>query len=212
MRRPEALNALLEAANEQGGYVSVAQAIRLGLAHSDIERLERGGDLQRVRRGVYRMRHAQSHREDEIAAFLLLQRGQLPWESRQAPRAVVSHDSAAAIHRLGTIIPERPTFTVPQGTTTTTAGDVEVHHMRLRKEDWSWERDEALSLPVTTPARTIVDLVLAKAEPSYVLRATREALSRQQTTPEQLLDTARHRKSRSRAVQARVSELIGEAA
>jgi hypothetical protein len=39
MNRSEALETLLEAANEQGGYVSAAQATRLGLDRGDIERL-----------------------------------------------------------------------------------------------------------------------------------------------------------------------------
>jgi predicted transcriptional regulator of viral defense system len=208
MKRAEALEALLEAANEQGGYVSGPQAKRLGIGRTDINRLVAGGDLQRVRRGVYRMRHARSRFEDEVAAWLHLQRDLLPWERRHEPRAVLSHESAAAFHQLGTIIAGRPTFTALRGPRTTTADDLVLHHMQLPDQDWTWGRDGTLRLPVTTPARTIVDLMLSREEPSYIVRATREALARGQTTPQSLRETARHRKSNSRAIEGRVTRLL----
>jgi predicted transcriptional regulator of viral defense system len=210
MNRGDALETLLEAANEQGGYVSAAQATRLGVERRDIERLIASGDLQRVRRGVYRMRHAQSHFEDDIAAWLHLQRDVLPWEN--PPRAVLSHDSAAAIHRLGTIIPTRPSLTVLRGARTTELDDIELHRDRLGDADWAWEHADNLRLPVTTPARTIVDLILAKQEPSYVDRAVREALVRHLISPQQLADAARGRKRRTASLQARVSALLEDAA
>jgi predicted transcriptional regulator of viral defense system len=212
MRRAEALDALLEAANEQGGYVNGLQAKRLGVERKDIDRLVAAGDLQRARRGVYRMRHPQSRLEDEMAAWLHLQRDILPWERRGEPRAVLSHESAAGFHRLGTIIPGRPTFTTLRGPRNTEADDLVLHHMQLPDQDWTWKRDGTLRLPVTTPARTIVDLMLLREEPSYIERATREALGRGQTTPEQLRDTARHRKSNSRAIEGRVARLLEEIA
>lgn len=208
MRRTEALEALLEVANEQGGYVGGPQAKRLSLGRSDINRLVAAGDLHRVRRGVYRMRHARSRFEDEIAAWLHLQRDVLPWERRDEPRAVLSHESAAAFHQLGTIIPELPIFTAFRGPRTTTADDMVLHQMHLSDHDWTWKRDESLRLPVTTPARAIVDLMLTREEPSYIVRATREALTRGQTTPEKLRDTARHRKSNSHAIEERVAQLL----
>jgi len=212
MNRSEALELLLEAAGEQGGYVSAAQATRLGLDRADIERLVESGDLHRVRRGVYRMRHAQSRYEDDVAAWLHLQRDQLPWELPDAPRAVISYDSAASFHRLGTIIPSRPVLTVLRGSRSTEMQDLELHRDRLRDVDWAWERTDALRLPVTTPARTIVDLILAKHEPSYIERAVREALGRQLLTPSQLTDAARERKARTASLQARVAGLLEQTA
>ena len=80
--------------------------------------------------------------------------------------------------------------------------------MQLPGQDWTWERDGTLRLPVTTPARTIVDLMLAREEPSYIVRATREALARGHTTPEKLRETARRRKSNSQAIEGRVARLL----
>lgn len=73
-----------------------------------------------------------------------------------------------------------------------------LHQMHLTDHDWTWKRDETLRLPVTTPARTIVDLMLTREEPSYIVRATREALTRGQTTPEKLRDTSHLQRHRPR--------------
>ncbi len=208
MKRGDALETLLELANEQGGYLSGSQAKRLGVERTDINRLVSAGDLQRVRRGVYRMRHGQSRFEDEVAAWLHLQRDVLPWEGRDQPHAVLSHESAAAFHQLGTIVPGLPTFTAFRGPRTTTADDLVLHQMQLTDQDWSWAVDGTLRLPVTTPARTIVDLLLSREEPSYIVRATREALARGQTSAERLREAARHRKSNSQSIEGRVARLL----
>jgi predicted transcriptional regulator of viral defense system len=207
MRRTDALDALLEAANEQGGYVNGAQARRLDVTDGDIKRLVHSGDLQPVRRGVYRMRHAQTRFEDDLAAWLHLQRDTLPWEQREEPRAVLSHQSAAAFHDLGTIVPTKPTFTAVRGGITEAEGLV-LHRMRLPREDWAWTRDGTISLPVTTPARTIVDLVLSHEELSYIERAIREAISKGQTTVDELLETATRRKTNSLSIQTQVAKLL----
>lgn len=209
MRRHEALEALLEAASEQGGYVTAAQATRLGLARDDIARLVESRDLQRVRRGVFRMRHAQTQHEDDIAAWLHFERDRLPWERRGATNVVLSHESAAALHRLGTIIPQRPTVTVlPYSGRSPHVTDIVVRRAPLRDDDWAWSDIGQVELPVTTPARTIVDLLLDKQEPSYVLRATSEALAESLTSRDEMMDAARHRKSRAGALQARMASLL----
>ena len=43
--------------------------------------------------------------EDEIAAWLHFERDRLPWSWIEPPSSVLSHASAAALRRLGTIIP-----------------------------------------------------------------------------------------------------------
>jgi predicted transcriptional regulator of viral defense system len=210
MRRSEALEALLEAASEQGGYLTAAQAIRLGLARDDVARLVAAGDLQRVRRGVFRMRHADARHEDDIAAWLHFEQDRFPWERRGATSVVLSHESAASIHGLGTIIPQHPTVTlVPSSNRFPHVTDIAVRRAPLRDADWAWSDIGSTMLPVTTPARTIVDLQLDGHEPSYVTRALREAMARNLTTPEQIMDAARHRKSRNnKALQDRTASLL----
>jgi predicted transcriptional regulator of viral defense system len=209
VHRSEALETVLEAASEQGGYATASQATRLGLARDDIARLVRSEDLQRVRRGVFRMRHAQAQHEDEIAAWLHFERDRLPWERRGETDVVLSHESAAALQRLGTIIPARPTVTLlPRSGRSPHVTDIDVRRAPLRDDDWAWLDVGALKLPVTTPARTIIDLLLDKQEPSYVVRATNEALAERLTTRAEIMDAARHRKGRTAALEARTASLL----
>ncbi len=213
MHRSEALEALLEAASEQGGYVTAAQAKRLGLAPDDVARLVESGDLQRVRRGVFKMRHADARHEDDIAAWLHFERDRLPWERRRGTNVVLSHESAAGLHGLGTIIPQQPTVTVlPRSGQSPHVTDIDVRRAPLRDKDWAWLDVGSVELPVTTPARTIIDLLLDRQEPSYVTRAVREALAEHLTTSDEIMDAARHRKSRNKSLQARTASLLDLAA
>jgi predicted transcriptional regulator of viral defense system len=208
VQRGDALEAVLEAASEQGGYVTALQAVRLGLARDDIARLVESGDLRRVRRGVFGMRHADTRHEDDVAAWLTFERGRLPWERRQSADAVVSHASAAALHGLGTLIPERPTVTLTSAGRTSSLADIDVRRAPIDDQDWAWVDVGALKIPATTPARTIVDLIVDKQEPSYLARAVSEALQRELATPDEILETARRRKTRSSALRSRVAELL----
>ncbi len=211
MQRSEALGALLEAASEQGGYVTSGQATRLGLARDDIARLTASNDLRRVRRGVFAMRHADQRHEDEIATWLRFERDRLPWEQANEPTAVLSHASAAALHSLGTIIPARPVVTLTRGRPPHIA-DIEVHRVPLRREDWNWLDLGSVKLPVTTPSRTIVDLLLDGQEPSYIERAVAEARRRGTADHASIMDAARHRKGPSGALERRTTALLEQAA
>jgi predicted transcriptional regulator of viral defense system len=208
VQRGDALEAVLEAASEQGGYVTALQAVSLGLTRDDIARLVGSGDLRRVRRGVFAMRHAGTRHEDDIAAWLSFERDRLPWERQGAIGAVVSHASAAALYRLGTIIPERPTVTLTSSDRSSSLSDVDVRHAPIGDEDWAWVDIDGLKIPATTPARTIVDLIVDRQEPSYLARAVTEALHRQLTTPDEIMEAARRRKTRSSALRFRAAELL----
>ena len=198
MAREDVLPVLLEVASEQAGYVTAAQAARLGVEQSRLSRLTETEDLRRVRWGVYAMRHAQHRLEDEIGAWLAIDRARLPWERNGEAVAVISHASAAGIHGLGTVIPQHPAVTVtPEHRSATRARDIELHVAPLLGPDWTWLTTDGARLPVTTPSRTIVDLLLAGEEPSYVERAMAEALADNRTTPDDLLDTARRRRKRT---------------
>lgn len=211
MQRREALAALLEAASEQGGYVNAGQAVRLGLTRDDIARLVQSEDLRRVRRGVFGMLHADDRREDEIAAWLYFERDRLPWERNGASKAVLSNASAAALHELGTIIPALPSVTLTAGRPPR-LDDIVVHSVPLRRQDWTWLDLGTVRLPVTSPSRTIVDLLIDGEEASYVRRAVDESLRRGIADDVSIVDAARHRKGPSRALEQRVESLLNRAA
>jgi hypothetical protein len=77
------------------------------------------------------MRHAQPSNEAEIAAWLALERGRLPWERRDDLDAVLSHGTAAASFNLGTTIPIHPTLTLRTGAPRySAADDITIHRWR----------------------------------------------------------------------------------
>jgi predicted transcriptional regulator of viral defense system len=209
MAREDTLPILLEAASEQGGYVTARQAARLGVEPSRLARLTETDDLRRIRWGVYAMRHAHHRLEDEIGAWLAVDRERLPWERRAEAVAVVSHASAAGLHGLGTVIPQLPAITVPPARRSATrAKDIELHVARLSADDWVWLPSDGVRLPVTTPARTIVDLLLSGEELGYVERAIADALSDDRLTAEELVEAARRRKGRTAGLTRRVIEML----
>lgn len=208
MRRTEALDRITEIAAEQSGYLTTAQAERLGVDRTRLAALASGGDLRRVRQGVYAARGIQHAFEPEIAAWLSFERGRLPWERpKRSPSAVLSHRSAATIWNLGTLIPELPALTVPRRLSSRGRG-IEIHTARLGREDWTWERlDGGIRVPVTTPARTILDLAVAGEEPSYVERALREADERGLASAADLRTSAARRPRTGPAVRAWLATL-----
>ena len=152
MDRSTALEALTPIAAEQAGIVTSRQAKRVGVPHMLMVRLSRTGDLRRLRRGVYAMAHGRATHphEDLLAAWLAVTSDELPWQRDVTPRGIISHQTAAALHGLGTIIPGWPEIT-----TARQAGDrpgIRFHTAPFGPEDWDWLNVGEMRVPVTTPA------------------------------------------------------------
>ena len=114
--------------------------------------------------------------EDIASAWLAIAGGSLPWQRDGEPDAVVSHASAARLHGLGTTIADLPELTQARQRSRRT--DMVIHPARLGTDDWAWcQIDSGMHLPVTTPARTIVDLLLAGEPVGAVERALRRAFA-----------------------------------
>jgi very-short-patch-repair endonuclease len=130
-------------AARQHGVVSRAQLLALGFSKDAIRRRVERKHLLRLYRGVYAVGHlgltVDSRR---MAAVLACGR-----------RALLSHRAAGALQAL---LPSSPQFdvTVPGGGSRSRAGIV-VHRSRWIHDE---DRDEVRGIPVTTVARTIVDL------------------------------------------------------
>jgi hypothetical protein len=80
---------LTEIASRQRGLFSAAQATQLGASYAQLMRAESKGELRRVTRGVYAISGAPPSAWEPLVAVALL----------AGPGAVVSHGSAAAVHR-----------------------------------------------------------------------------------------------------------------
>ncbi|MGA5317380.1 type IV toxin-antitoxin system AbiEi family antitoxin domain-containing protein [Streptomyces pseudogriseolus] len=166
MERAEQLAVLSGVAADQWGLVTAAQAKTHGLSAVQLKRLTEAGLLENVGRGVYALSAAGLPHHLEIkVAWLRLQPTVPAWERPIGgpDSGVVSHASACRLHSLGDIPAPDVEISVPRRRTTTEP------FVRLRTADLpAADITMVDGLPVTTPARTIVDLLHAKADGGHV--------------------------------------------
>jgi very-short-patch-repair endonuclease len=150
--RPQLHTPELELAERQYGVVARAQLRALGLSNSAIRERVRQGRLQRLHRGVYAVGHRALRPEGRMLAAVLA----------CGPGAVLSHRSAAALWGL------RPSDRVRVDVTTAAHGGtgqsgIDLHRVRsLDPADVTEHR----GIPVTTVARTFVDLAGVVEKPA----------------------------------------------
>jgi very-short-patch-repair endonuclease len=133
--------ALAELARSQHGVVTTRQLEALGVARATIAHWAKVGRLHRLHRGVYAVGHLALGREALCLAAVLAR-----------PGSVASHRTAAWIHGLRRSQPGTIHLTAP--TRQTVKRDFIVHYARLEPED----RVVVDGIPVTSPARTVLDL------------------------------------------------------
>ena len=123
----------------------------------------------RVARGVYRLCGFPSPARDDLIVLSLLSH-----DRSGQPQAVVSHETALALHDLSDVNPVVIHLTVPQKFRRQMPPTVVLHRADVPEMDWE-ERD---GYRVTTPLRTLRDVA---ADPSlwpYLDDAVRQALVR----------------------------------
>ncbi len=136
--------ALARLAAGQHSVVSVGQLAELGIGRSAVSRRVASGRLHRKHRGVYAVGHPRLTREGRFMAAVLA----------CGPGAVLSHRDAATHWRLWDLERSSVDVTTPSRSRGHLGG-IDVH--RVRRLD---AKDVTLrnGIPVTTVARTLVDL------------------------------------------------------
>jgi very-short-patch-repair endonuclease len=124
--------------------VSRRQLIELGLGDREIGRRVRAGRLHRIHRGVYAVGHPRLTMHGRLLAAVV----------SYGDRAVASHHSAAVIWGLRKERGPRVDVTVPGGGGRSRRGAIIVHRSSLPPTDVTI----CEGIPVTTPARTLIDL------------------------------------------------------
>lgn len=139
-----------------------------------LARLAEVGHFERIRHGVYRIAGAPPGRWDRLqAAWLALQPDLSVAERLSLPEVeVVSHRSAAQLHRLGDLDADRLEFLTPERRQTRDR-DVRLHRGTVAPED----RTVVDGLPVTTPLRTIVDLAASRLDGDHLAGVVRDAIT-----------------------------------
>ncbi len=139
--------ALSQLAARQQGLFSVTQAKQIGVSNAQLLRAEAAGQLRRARRGVYATAGVPPTRSEGIIGAALA----------VGPEAVVSHGSAAALHRFEYGAQELTCgveLTVKRGRGVRLPGVVVHRAVDLRPDDVVRER----GVLVTSSCRTLVDI------------------------------------------------------
>jgi len=160
-------NRLFELAAGQDGLFTTEQAAGAGYSSQLLDHHVRGGNIVRVRRGIYRLVHFPTgEHEDLVVAWL--------W-SEQA--GVVSHQTALSLNGLSDILPAHIHLTLPSDwrrRRLRVPPDVIVHHADVAPEDRAWFG----AVPMTKPGRSLNDCAKAGLSPEHLQRAAAQAIQR----------------------------------
>lgn len=173
--RGELRRRLFAHAAEQAGFFTAAQAKSLGYSYQAQAHHVASGNWRRVEHGVFRLAEWLPDQHDDLVRWTL-------WSKN---RAVVSHDSALAVHEIGEFESRRVQLTVPPGFVKRADG-VTLHRAALPDSDVR----QRLGFRVTTPTRSLIDVAARSPEPDQLARAVNEARRGGFITVAALLDRA----------------------
>lgn len=163
-------------AYQQSGYFSAHQARSHGISRQLLQHHVSRGRFERVRRGLYRVQGFPTIEHDDMREA---------WMAVGVTDALLSHESALALLDLSETIPDAVHVLVPRRHRGLRPHAGVIIHTRPDDEDTAavW-RD---GLPLTTPARTLVD-VAKQIQPEQLSKAVQQALRRGLLTAGQLED------------------------
>jgi very-short-patch-repair endonuclease len=153
-------------AARQNGVVSRRQLLAAGVPSGVIRGRVRAGAMTRIHRGVYQVGPVAAPRAREMAACLAC-----------GPTATLGHWTAASLWMMVRVARRHPIDVVVTDGKRARPG-LRVHRALALPSD---ERTRLDGVPVTTPARTLMDLA-ATARPRTLERAFADALDRGLTT------------------------------
>ncbi len=153
----------------QGGYFTAKQAQEAGYGYPHLDYHVSTGTFERVDHGLYRMARIPPGEHDDLIRWSL-------WSRNRAdePQAVVSHESALVMYGLSELLPNRLHFTVPPTFRKASPAGCFFHKSALGPKE-SEERD---GFRVTTPLRTLTDVVATVVSREQFDKAVADALER----------------------------------
>lgn len=169
---------LYNLASTQDGLFAAAQAKDMGYSDQLLYHYVKTDQIQRVLRGVYRLKHFPPSEHEDLTGIWL-------WTERQA---IFSHQTALALHDLSDILPSNITLTLPIEWKTRRVRfpkGVIPYYQIIPKQDLTWYG----AIPVTTPVRTVIDCANAGVEPKIIKQAVQEGISRGLFSPDLLAET-----------------------
>ena len=149
---------------QQSGYFTAEQAHKYGVSRQLLNHHLRQGRFERVRRGLYRVAGFPSSEYDDIRE---------KWMAVGIDKAVVSHESALRLLELSDNIADDVHLLVARRHRGLRRPPGVVLHTHADDEKVATTWGDAM--PVTAPARTLVD-VAERLQPEQAATAAREAL------------------------------------
>lgn len=169
-RDPQASERTLRAiAAEQGGYFTAAEARRAGYGYRLQHFHRTRGNWLTIDRGIYRYPDFPDSPHEDLIRWALWSR-----DRKGQTHAVVSHDTALALHELGDVMPGPIHLTVPPGFRKPPVGGCVLHRGRLGADDV----EERPGFLVTTPLCTLLGVADSALSPEHLVAALRSALDR----------------------------------
>ncbi len=162
----------------QSGYFTATQARNAGYSYQSQYYHATNGDWIRVASGIYRLRDFPDQPREELVVLTLRSRNR-----SGEPQAVVSHETALAIHEISDANPAKIHLTVPPGFRNVMPQSVTLHYGIVEPKDW----EEHGGYRVTTPLRTLVDIASSTVSWPLLDGAVRDALQAGLVRKKQLL-------------------------
>ncbi len=181
----DAFDRLYEVALDQQGYFTAKQAVAAGYADNVHPFHVKAGNWVRERRGIYRLAKFPPTERPDLMLWSLWSRGR-----DDRPRGVFSHETALSFYELSDVNPARLHMTVPPGFRkgTPIPKGLALHRARVHES----EVQDVLGVKVTTPLRTLADMVEEGiVQKDHQEQAVKEAFARGLVTNAQLSDAAR---------------------
>lgn len=180
---------LVALAGGQGGYFTAAQAKEVGYSYQAQAYHRQAGNWVQIDRGIFRLLEWPPTEHDDLIRWTLWSGG----------RAVISHESALAIHGVGEFEAPRLHLTVPPGFRKDDDA-LFIHKATLPEEDI----EQRAGFWITTVTRSLIDVAALAPDQDQLARAIEDALALGNMTTRRL-------RSRAEAVSPRAALFIERA-
>lgn len=138
-----------ELMSSQGGYFTARQAFKIGYSYRSQKYNHETGEWIKTGYGLYRHSNYPTPEYPELIELYFWSR-----DKNDNPQAVISHQSALSVHKLGDIIPAKVCFTAPKTFRKKIPENYICHKAALGKD----EIEKKEGFKVTTPIKTIIDV------------------------------------------------------
>ena len=171
MKNEPDYNHLYNIAENQAGYFTTSQASTAGYTYERLSDLTARGRFIRVHQGIYRLAHFPASRFEDLHIASL----------RTGNESVISHESALSVYGLSDVLPSQPHVIIPRTGSLRRKG-IKLHTNQIKKDEITLRE----GLPITTPERTIADVIVSGLAFEFVKQAIEQALKRGLTTNQKL--------------------------